>query len=64
MFADRDLIQVKPAKGEFMSVAFREGRNLDKARKTPTWFVPRERLEEFKKDEVERLKDGKAAHLS
>lgn len=48
MFADQDLVQVKPAKDSFDD------------KKTPTWFVPRERLEEFKKDEVERLKDGKA----
>ena len=47
MFADQDLIQVKPAKKSFAD------------KKTPTWFVPKERLEEFKKDEVERLKDGK-----
>jgi hypothetical protein len=47
MFADQDLIHVKPA---------------DKAigdKKTPTWFVPKDRLDEFKKDEVERLPDGK-----
>ncbi|MDZ7697745.1 MAG: hypothetical protein U5R49_12760 [Deltaproteobacteria bacterium] len=59
MFAEKNLIQVKPEKGEFMSVAFREGKNMDKARKTPTWFVPTERLDEFKAGEVERLKDGK-----
>jgi len=47
LFADQDLIQVKPAKKSFAD------------KKTPTWFVPRKRLEEFKKDEVERLKDGK-----
>jgi hypothetical protein len=47
MFAEGDLIHVKPASGSF------------KDKKTPTWFVPRERLEEFKKDEVERLNDGK-----
>jgi hypothetical protein len=47
MFADQDLIQVKPAKKQFSD------------KKTPTWFVPRERLDEFKKDEVERLSDGK-----
>jgi len=47
MFADTDLIQVKPA-----------GKSLaDK--KTPSWFVPKERAEEFKKDEVERLADGR-----
>jgi hypothetical protein len=59
MFAEADLIQVKPAGGVFSSVAMRDGRNFDKARKTPTWFVPKERLEEFTMDEVERLMDGK-----
>ncbi|MFQ4136721.1 DNA methyltransferase [Nodosilinea sp. PGN35] len=47
MFADTDLIQVKRAKDDFGKT------------KTQTWFVPQERLEEFKKDEVERLADGK-----
>ncbi|MGF1499892.1 MAG: hypothetical protein ACFB8W_24150, partial [Elainellaceae cyanobacterium] len=47
MFARSDLIQVKRAKDEFGKT------------KTQTWFVPKERLEEFKKDEVERLSDGK-----
>nr|WP_321464387.1 hypothetical protein [uncultured Desulfobulbus sp.] len=47
MFADTDLIQVKPA-----------GKDL-KEKKTPSWFVPKERVEEFKKDEVERLRDGR-----
>ena len=47
MFADQDLIHVKPA-----------GKNI-RDKKTPTWFVPKDRLEEFKKDEVERLPDGK-----
>ena len=47
MFADQDLIHVKPAGKEF------------KEKKTPTWFVPKDRLEEFAKDEVERLPDGK-----
>ena len=47
MFADQDLIHVKPADGDFRD------------KKTPTWFVPAERVEEFKKDEVERLEDGK-----
>ncbi|MCA9072543.1 MAG: hypothetical protein KDA84_26645, partial [Planctomycetaceae bacterium] len=42
-FADRELIHVKPAKGDF------------KDKKTPTWFVPRERLDEFQLNEVERL---------
>lgn len=60
MFAETDLIQVKPTGGVFSSVAMREGKNFDTAKKTPTWFVPKERLEEFKKDEVELLKDGKA----
>lgn len=47
IFADRDLIRVKRAQ--------------DKADdpKAQTWFVPKERLEEFKKDEVVRLEDGK-----
>jgi hypothetical protein len=48
MFADRDLIHVKPADKDFHD------------KKTPTWFVPKERLDEFKKDEVKRLPDGKA----
>ncbi len=48
MFADEELIHVKSAKKSFDD------------KKTPTWFVPKERLEEFKKDEVERLQDGKA----
>jgi hypothetical protein len=47
MFADRELIHVKPASGDF------------KETKTATWFVPKERLDEFKKDEVERLDDGR-----
>jgi hypothetical protein len=47
MFAERDLIHVKPAKGQFRDT------------KTQTWFVPRERLDEFKRDEVERLQDGR-----
>ncbi|MEA5450205.1 hypothetical protein VB780_16615 [Leptolyngbya sp. CCNP1308] len=47
MFAENDLIQVKRAKDDFGKT------------KTQTWFVPQERLEEFKKDEVERLPDGK-----
>ena len=45
MFADRDLIQVKPA-----------GRDIHD-KKTPTWFVPKERLDEFATDEVERVND-------
>lgn len=47
-FADRELIHVKPASGDFRD------------KKTPTWFVPKERLEEFKTDEVERLQNGAA----
>ena len=47
MFADQELIHVKPASKDFGD------------KKTPTWFVPKDRLEEFKKDEVERLEDGK-----
>lgn len=48
MFADRDLIHLKPADKDFRD------------KKTPTWFVAKERLDEFKKDEVEHLEDGKA----
>lgn len=48
MFADQDLIHVKPAEGDFRD------------KKTPTWFVSKERLDEFKRDEVERTADGKA----
>ena len=47
MFADQELIHVKPKDKDFGD------------KKTPTWFVPRERLEEFERDEVERLPDGK-----
>ncbi len=58
MIADRDLIHVKPASKSFGD------------KKTPTWFVPLERLEEFAYetnskgnqqpvDTVERLADGK-----
>ncbi|MEC4883578.1 MAG: hypothetical protein SAL70_19945 [Scytonema sp. PMC 1070.18] len=47
MFAEQDFIQVKRAQDEFSKS------------KTQTWFVPKERLEEFKKDEVERPGDGK-----
>ena len=47
MFAEQDLIHVKPADGNFRD------------KKTPTWFVPKERLSEFKRDEVERLSDGR-----
>lgn len=42
MFADKDLIQVKPAKKSWSD------------KKTPTWFVDVERIEEFKKDEIEQ----------
>ncbi|PYP82901.1 MAG: hypothetical protein DMF61_24875 [Blastocatellia bacterium AA13] len=48
MFADGELIHVKAASGDF----------LDK--KTPTWFVSKERIGEFNNDEVQRLEDGKA----
>jgi hypothetical protein len=41
------VIHVKPATGNFRD------------QKTPTWFVPKERLEEFKREEIERLSDGK-----
>lgn len=47
MFAEEDLIHVKPA-----------GKSFDD-KKTPTWFVPKSRLEEFEKEEVQRLPDGK-----
>ncbi|MFM8477717.1 MAG: hypothetical protein ACKOEO_18190, partial [Planctomycetaceae bacterium] len=47
MFADRDLIHVKPKDKAFGD------------KKTPTWFVPKERLEEFERDEVERLPDNR-----
>ena len=47
MFAEQDFLQVKRAQDEFSKS------------KTQTWFVPKDRLEEFKKDEVERLNDGK-----
>lgn len=50
MFAREDLIQVKPPKGSF------------KDKKTPTWFVPATRLDEFRNEKqkniVERI-DGK-----
>jgi hypothetical protein len=45
-FADRDLIHIKPEGGDFRD------------KKTPTWFVSKERLDEFKRDEVERLEGG------
>ena len=47
MFATEDLIHVKRAKDRFRDP------------KAPTWFVPVARLDEFKKDEVERLPGGK-----
>jgi hypothetical protein len=46
-FADRDMIRVKRAQDK------------EDDPKAQTWFVPKERLEEFKKDEVVRLPDGK-----
>ena len=47
MFAEEDLIHVKPASKSFDD------------KKTPTWFVPKSRLEEFENEEVQRLPDGK-----
>ena len=47
MFAAQDLIQVKRAKDDFGKT------------KTQTWFVPKERAEEFTEKEVERLPGGK-----
>jgi hypothetical protein len=47
MFAEADFIRVKRAQDDFGKP------------KTQTWFVFKERLEEFNKDEVERLDDGK-----
>ncbi len=50
MFADQDLIHVKPAGDSFRD------------KKTPTWFVPKERLPEFEEispDTVERLENNK-----
>jgi hypothetical protein len=58
MFADEDLIHVKPASGAFFSQARRQGGKWSEAKKTPTWFVPVERLEEFQTDEVERIETG------
>ncbi len=43
MFADKDLIQVKPAKKQLTD------------KKTPTWFVDAARMEEFEKDEIEQI---------
>jgi hypothetical protein len=42
MFADQELIQVKPS-----------GKRIGD-KKTPTWFVPKDRLSEFAADEVQR----------
>jgi hypothetical protein len=50
MFAPEDMIQVKPAGSSF------------KDKKTPTWFVPRERLAEFHPDEVQALDENDLAH--
>ncbi|MDB2686878.1 hypothetical protein N9Y42_06670, partial [Mariniblastus sp.] len=47
MFASEDLIQVKPASKSFGD------------KKTPTWFVPKDRQPEFESEEIERLDDGK-----
>jgi len=46
LFADRDLIRVKPARREI------------RHRSTPTWFVPAGRIEEFERNQVERLEGG------
>ncbi len=43
MFADKDLIQVKPANKKWTD------------KKTPTWFVDAARIDEFKKDEIEQI---------
>ncbi len=50
MFAPEDMIQVKPAGSSFED------------KKTPTWFVPRERLTEFHKDEVEPVNQKDLSH--
>lgn len=50
MFAPEDMIQVKPAGSSF------------KDKKTPTWFVPRERLAEFHQDEVQALDENDLSH--
>ncbi|MFZ4628759.1 MAG: hypothetical protein ACOYNR_10575, partial [Blastocatellia bacterium] len=47
MFADRELIHVR-----------RAGSGSFSDKKTPTWFVPRERLDDFTGDEIERLTSG------
>jgi len=43
MFADKDLIQVKPASKKWHD------------KKTPTWFVDADRIDEFQKEEIERI---------
>ncbi len=43
---DQKLIHVKPASGSF------------REKKTPTWFVSKDRLDEFQPDEVERFEGG------
>ena len=50
MFAPEDMIQVKPAGSSF------------KDKKTPTWFVPRERLAEFHQDELQAIDENDLAH--
>lgn len=50
-FTDRDYIQVKPKGKDF------------KDHDTPTWFVPRERLEEFHTDEVEKDEAGRLPRI-
>lgn len=51
MFAEQDLIQVKPKEKDIEDT------------KTPSWFVPKERLDEFDKDEVVRLKEDGPARI-
>lgn len=43
---DQKLVHVKPASGSF------------REKKTPTWFVSKDRLDEFQPDEVERFEGG------
>ena len=50
MWAEEDLLQVKRAK-DSPKETFEHG-------KKPSWFVPVERRDEFKKDEIERLPNG------
>lgn len=50
MWADEDLLRVKRAKDK-PKETFEHG-------KKPSWFVPVERRDEFKKDEIERLDNG------